>query len=89
MDLTYKLEDIKDTLSDAIYDAEKMESRIEELEEDIDGLEYENRLIVDSNQTLYDMYKSDFIQEISQMYSLEELEKIFKKKQGYPLTKMK
>jgi len=87
MNVASRVDDLADDLRDIQYDVESLEDENEELNNKIEELENKETNL--KSETVYDEIKNSFILEISKMYSLEELEKIFGKKQGYPLTKIK
>ena len=80
-----KVEDVAYELESIVGEIETLENENEELKEYIDELE-RNKPIFDG--TVYGKIKEEFLTEVSKIYSLEELEVIFQKKQGYPLTKI-
>ena len=75
-----------------VEDLRRIEYTVEELEEDYNRLVVENErlktMVIEHNSSLYDLMKQEFVEDVMKMYSLEELQVIFKKKQGYPLTKI-
>lgn len=67
------LEDKNEELEDEI---EKFKYKVEELEDEIEELKETNQ------NTLYDIMKNDFLNDISKKFSLKELQEIFKFKPG-------
>jgi len=70
MSLTYDVKEIRDLLDDAL-------SKLKEIESDADDLEDRVNDGPFPINTVYDQMKLNFVQEIWNKYSLEDLQKIF------------
>lgn len=89
----YKLENLVEHLRDEVYefesDIDDLEDQVKDLEKEIDELESDLEDIEDKFpvKTMYDESKLELMQEIWNLYSLEDLQKMFSFEPGKILKK--
>ena len=86
-DIKWEIDSASDDASELQKEIEELENKIEELENKIEELDGGSKTLPSSN--LRDQLKMELLNEIFQMYELEELEKIFGVEYGKPLVKLK